>query len=139
MSCYLGFNVPGKDIAAWQGVTHFMKSKLDILMGFNNPKCHIEFQFGQFQGTPHFNCCGLLISRVTACISRRNILHLKNFHILWPLLLEIETFGDRAVLNGRKYFLPPVDPRKSLYLPEEAISFLCLGIWSNNILYTDLI
>lgn len=54
----------GKTFLFVQGVTHFafMKSKLNILMGFNNPKCHIEFKFGQFQITPLFNCYGLLIS-----------------------------------------------------------------------------
>lgn len=43
----------GKTFLAVQGVTHFtfMKSKLKILMAFNNPKCHIEFKVGQFQIT----------------------------------------------------------------------------------------
>lgn len=64
MSWCLGFDDPGKDVLLVHGITHvaFMNSELKILMGFNDPKCHIEFQLGRFQITPLQNWCVLLIS-----------------------------------------------------------------------------
>lgn len=123
----------GRTFLLVQGVTHFafMKSKLKILMGFNNPKCHIEFNFGQFQITPLCNCSSLLISWAITYTSRYKILHFLQLSHFATFAVRNRRFWRWALLEGRKCFFLPIESK-------QAISFFCVGIWSI-IIYSDSI
>lgn len=100
----------GKTFLFVQGVTHFafMKSKLKFLMNLNNPKCHVEFKFGQFQVIRLYSCYGWLISWGIAYNSRYKILHfLKKIHVLQPLLLWNRNFWGTGSFRGEEICIFP--------------------------------